>query len=280
MSSKNSEPEIKNFIDDSAKSKIEIFYNETQDTIEKGFETAFKNLNDELITTINTAFSSFESEHERRLDNNRENHEKTMSGLNSQYTTAKDFYKNSKNKEKAQSLSIVQNFEKFKNNRKKAIIFFALKKNYLKEKNLKNKHNAIMNELYLRKKYLIFNSWRNITSSFKKNKLRLLNNQKFLEESKKVDEECQGELNQLKIVLESLEKDIQKEINERKSLAKLYDLSLKKGVEAFLRETNYIIDFDASRAQTPNERSFIDAENNYNKYVQKEEEIKENVNEY
>ena len=280
MSSKNSEPEIKNFIEDSTKSKIEIFYNETQDTIEKGFETAFKNLNDELITTINTAFSSFESEHERRLDNNRENHEKTMSGLNSQYTTAKDFYKNSKNKEKAQSLSIVQNFEKFKNNRKKAIIFFALKKNYLKEKNLKNKHNAIMNELYLRKKYLIFNSWRNITSSFKKNKLRLLNNQKFLEESKKIDEECQGELNQLKIVLESLEKDIQKEINERKSLAKLYDLSLKKGVEAFLRETNYIIDFDASRAQTPNERSFIDAENNYNKYVQKEEEIKENVNEY
>ena len=280
MSSKNSEPEIKNFIEDSTKSKIEIFYNETQDTIEKGFETAFKNLNDELITTINTAFSSFESEHERRLDNNRENHEKTMSGLNSQYTTAKDFYKKSKNKEKAQSLSIVQNFEKFKNNRKKAIIFFALKKNYLKEKNLKNKHNAIMNELYLRKKYLIFNSWRNITSSFKKNKLRLLNNQKFLEESKKVDEECQGELNQLKIVLESLEKDIQKEINERKSLAKLYDLSLKKGVEAFLRETNYIIDFDASRAQTPNERSFIDAENNYNKYVQKEEEIKENVNEY
>ena len=280
MSSKNSEPEIKNFIEDSTKSKIEIFYNETQDTIEKGFETEFKNLNDELITTINTAFSSFESEHERRLDNNRENHEKTMSGLNSQYTTAKDFYKNSKNKEKAQSLSIVQNFEKFKNNRKKAIIFFALKKNYLKEKNLKNKHNAIMNELYLRKKYLIFNSWRNITSSFKKNKLRLLNNQKFLEESKKVDEECQGELNQLKIVLESLEKDIQKEINERKSLAKLYDLSLKKGVEAFLRETNYIIDFDASRAQTPNERSFIDAENNYNKYVQKEEEIKENVNEY
>ena len=280
MSSKNSEPEIKNFIDDSTKSKIEIFYNETQDTIEKGFETAFKNLNNELITTINTAFSSFESEHERRLENNRENHEKTMSGLNSQYTTAKDFYKNNKNKEKAQSLSILQNFEKFKNNRKKAIIFFALKKNYLKEKNLKNKHNAIMNELYLRKKYLIFNSWRNITSSFKKNKLKLLNNQKFLEESKKVDEECQGELNQLKIVLESLEKDIQKEVNERKSLAKLYDLSLKKGVEAFLRETNYIIDFDASRAQTPNERSFIDAENNYNKYVQKEEEIKENVNEY
>ena len=60
MSSKNSEKEIKNVIEDSTKSKIEIFYNNTQETIEKGFETAFKNLNNELITTINTAFSTFE----------------------------------------------------------------------------------------------------------------------------------------------------------------------------------------------------------------------------
>ena len=280
MSSKNSEPELKNVIDDSTKSKIEIFYNETQDTIEKGFETAFKNLNDELITTINIAFSSFESEHERRLEHNRENHEKTMSGLNSQYTTAQNFYKNNKNKEKAQNVSIIENFERIKNKRQKSIIFYALKKNYLVGKNLKNKHNKIFNELNLRKKFIIFNTWRNITSSFKKNKIKLMNNQQFLEESKKVEEECQGELSHLKLVLESLEKDIQKEINERKSLAKLYDLSLKKGVEAFLRETNYIIDFDASRAQTPNERSFVDAENNYNRYVQKEEEIKENINEY
>ena len=76
------------------------------------------------------------------------------------------------------------------------------------------------------------------------------------------------------MVLESLEKDIQKEINERKSLAKLYDISLKKGIEAFLRETNYIINFDSSRPQTPNEKSFIDAEENYNRYIQIEEEIK------
>ena len=280
MSSKNSEPELKNVIDNSTKSKIEIFYNETQDTIEKGFETAFKNLNDELITTINIAFSSFESEHERRLEHNRENHEKTMSDLNSQYTTAQNFYKNNKNKEKAQNVSIIENFERIKKKRQKSIIFYALKKNYLVGKNLKNKHNKIFNELNLRKKFIIFNTWRNITSSFKKNKIKLMNNQQFLEESKKVEEECQGELSHLKLVLESLEKDIQKEINERKSLAKLYDLSLKKGVEAFLRETNYIIDFDASRAQTPNERSFVDAENNYNRYVQKEEEIKENINEY
>ena len=274
MSSSNLMPEIKNVIDESTRSKIEIFYNNTQDTLEKGFETAFKNLNNELITTINTAFTTFESEHERRLENNRENHEKTMTGLNSQYTTAQNFYKDNKNKESAQSKSIIENYERIKNNRKKAMIFFALKQFYLYEKNLKEKHNNILNEFAFRKKYLIFNSWRNITNSFKKNKLKLINNQKFLEESKKIKEECEGEMNRLKLVLENLEKDIQKEINERKTLAKLYDLSLKKGVEAFLRETNYIIDFDASRVQTPNERSFVDAENNYNKYVQQEEESK------
>ena len=275
MSSKNLEPEIKNVIEDSTKSKIEIFYNNTQETIEKGFEEAFKNLNNELITTINTAFSSFESEHERRLDHNRENHEKIMTGLNSQYTTAQNFYNGNKNKEKAQSISIIENFERFKNNRKKAMIFFVLKKHYLFEKNMKNKHNNILNEFALRKKYLIFNSWRNITNSFTKNKIKMMNNQKFLEESKKIEEESEGELSKLRIVLENLEKDIQKEINERKNLAKLYDLSLKKGVEAFLRETNYIIDFDNSRVQTPNERSFIDADNNYNKYIQEKEKIKE-----
>ena len=274
MSSNSIEPEIKNVIDDSTKSKIEIFYNNTQETLEKGFETAFKNLNEALITTINTAFSSFESEHERRLENNRENHEKAMAGLNSQYTTAQNFYSGNKDKEKAQSISIVENFQRFKNNRKKAMIFFVLKKNYLKEKNLKDKHNNLLNELALRKKYLIFNSWRNITNSFKKTKIKLMNNQKFLEQSKKINQESEEEITKLKMVLESLEKDIQKEINERKSLAKLYDISLKKGVEAFLRETNYIIDFDASRPQTPNERSFIDAENNYNRYIQKEEEIR------
>ena len=272
MSSKSIEN--KNVIDESTQSKLELFYNNTQETLEKGFDSAFKNLNDSLITTINSAFSSFESEHERRLENNRENHEKAMTGLNSQYTTAQNFYKGNKDKEKSQTISIVDNYQRILNNRKKAMIFFALKKYYLKKKNLKKKHNNIMKEIAFRKKFSIFNTWRNITNSFKKTKLKLINNNQFLEESKKVQQECDNELLQLKLILESLEKDIQKEINERKSLAKLYDISLKKGVEAFLRETNYIIDFDSSRPQTPNERSFIDAENNYNMYIQKEEEIK------
>ena len=275
MSSQDVIPnEIKNYIDDSTKSKLEMFFNNTQDTLEKGFDDAFQTLNSSLITTINSAFTTFESEHERRLEQNRENHEKTMSGLNSQYTTAQNFYNGNKDKQKAQSISIIDNFQRIKNNRLKAMIFFALKKYYLNKKNAKNKKNNALNYFNNRRKYLIFNSWRNITNSFRKTKLKLINNQHFLDESKKINQSNEEEMMKLRMVLESLEKDIQKEINERKSLAKLYDLSLKKGVEAFLRETNYIIDFDASRAQTPNERSFIDAENNYNVYVQQINEIK------
>ena len=275
MSSQDVIPnEIKNYIDDSTKSKLEMFFNNTQDTLEKGFDNAFQTLNSSLITTINSAFTTFESEHERRLEQNRENHEKTMSGLNSQYTTAQNFYNGNKDKQKAQSISIIDNFQRIKNNRLKAMIFFALKKYYLNKKNAKNKKNNALNYFNNRRKYLIFNSWRNITNSFRKTKLKLINNQHFLDESKKINQSNEEEMMKLRMVLESLEKDIQKEINERKSLAKLYDLSLKKGVEAFLRETNYIIDFDASRAQTPNERSFIDAENNYNMYIQQINEIK------
>jgi hypothetical protein len=275
MSSQDVIPnEIKNYIDDSTKSKLEMFFNNTQDTLEKGFDNAFQTLNSSLITTINSAFTTFESEHERRLEQNRENHEKTMSGLNSQYTTAQNFYNGNKDKQKAQSISIIDNFQRIKNNRLKAMIFFALKKYYLNKKNARNKKNNALNYFNNRRKYLIFNSWRNITNSFRKTKLKLINNQNFLDESKKINQSNEEEMMKLRLVLESLEKDIQKEINERKSLAKLYDLSLKKGVEAFLRETNYIIDFDASRAQTPNERSFIDAENNYNVYIQQINEIK------
>ena len=205
--------EIKNYIEDSTKSKLEIFYNNTQDTLEKGFEEAFQNLNTALITTINSAFTSFESEHERRLEHNRENHEKAMSGLNSKYTTAQNFYSGNKDKEKAQSISIVDNLARTKNNRMKAIIFYALKKHYLKEKNLKNKHNNILNYFDFKKKYLIFNSWRNIANSYKKTKLRLISDQHFSEESKKIRQDSEDEMMKLKMVLESLEKDIQKEIN-------------------------------------------------------------------
>ena len=74
-----------------------------------------------------------------------------------------------------------------------------------------------------------------------------------------MNKDFNNEMERLKNVLDNLQIDIQKEIEERKALSKLYDLSLKKGVEAFLRETNYIVDLNTDNIQTPMERSFAEA---------------------
>ena len=251
----------KNVIEDSTKSKLEMFYQNTQDTLESGFDKAFTDLNASLVTTINSAFSTFETEYENRLDINRKAHEEAMSGLNSQFATTTNFFKGNKNKKKDQSISVVENFGRIQGMKKKAKVFNILKSFYLKQKTKKFKKNNLLDYFYKKRKYLIFNSWRNITNSFAKIKLRTINNQQFSEQRLKMNQEHNEEMMRLKAILESLQIDIQKEINERKNLARLYDLSLKKGVEAFLRETNYVIDFDSSKVQTPNERSFIEERN-------------------
>lgn len=256
-------PAQRNYIDDSTKSKLELFFNTTQETLESGLDKAFKDLETSLLTTINSAFQTFELERERRLEQNREAHEKAISGLTSEYNTVNDFFKGGKNKKKFQSMSIVGNFQDMQNKKKKAALFYGLKNYCIQRKNKKHKNQVLTDYLNKQKKFLIFNSWRNLTNSATKTKLKLINNQQFLENSQKITQDSEEEMNRLKAILESLQIDIQKEINERKNLARLYDISLKKGVEAFLRETNYVVDFDASNVQTPNERSFAEEQEKY-----------------
>ena len=77
--------------------------------------------------------------------------------------------------------------------------------------------------------------------------------------------EFEQEMTRLKGILENIEIDIKKEMEERRALSKLYDLSMKKGVEAFLKETNYMVGFNSSEVPTPNERSFAELAESTNK---------------
>jgi hypothetical protein len=120
----------------------------------------------------------------------------------------------------------------------------------------------IINHLDFRKKLLIFNSWRNIANSLVKGKIKLQFANAYTGQQNQMNVEFDNEMMKLKEVLNNLEMDIQKEMEERRALSKLYDLTMKKGVEAFLKETNYIVDFNSSQVPTPHERSF--AENNNN----------------
>ena len=55
-----------------------------------------------------------------------------------------------------------------------------------------------------------------------------------------------AEISRLQNILEKLQADIESEIAQRHSLNKLYDLSMNKGVDVFIKETNNIIEFDTS----------------------------------
>ena len=151
----------------------------------------------------------------------------------------------------------------------KSKIFRNLNK-YAYEHKKKNLKDEIITEfLNNKKKNLIFNSWRNVTNSMQKNKIKLKYGDANREKLNEMNNNFNDEMSKLKLVLENLQLDIKKEIEERRALSKLYDLSLKKGIEEFLRETNYIVDFNSSNVNTPHERSFNES---YEK--EKREEMK------
>lgn len=237
---------------------LEEFFIVNQDTLEKGFDEAFKNLNASLITTINSAFTTMQKDNEVRSQANKDEHDRKMGMLTSSLSQTRTFFLTSKDKKKQKGNSIVENFQKIQNLKKKGRLFSFLKEFTTKEKNGKMRGNVIIKHLEDKRKNLIFNSWRNLACSYKKQKLKLNEQQNTLAQIQIIQKNYDCEMEKLKAVLESLQKDIQKEIDERNSLAKLYDLSLKKGVEKFLQETNYIVDFDSSGVITPHDQSYID----------------------
>ena len=247
-----------NILGESSKSQLDEFYRNNQATIEKGLETAFKTLNNSLYSIINNAFTTFGNDYEKRLDKNREVHEKAVEALSVNLKKSKFNLGNGQNKKKEQENQIIQSFQNAQNLKKKSQIFRRLNK-YVFQKKKKHLKDDIITEFLLnRRKSLIFNSWRNITNSLQKSKIRLKYSEKNHEKLDKMNKDFNNEMERLKIVLDNLQIDIQKEIEERKALSKLYDLSLKKGVEAFLRETNYIVDLNTDNIQTPMERSFAE----------------------
>ena len=125
----------------------------------------------------------------------------------------------------------------------------------------------IINHLDFKKKLLIFNSWRNIANSLVKGKIKLQFANAYTGQQHQMNAEFESEMMKLKEVLNNLEMDIQKEMEERRALSKLYDLTMKKGVEAFLKETNYIVDFNSSQVPTPHERSFAETNNKNNNNI-------------
>ena len=248
-----------NIIGESSKSQLDEFFRNNQATIEKGLETSFKTLNNSLYSIINTAFATFANDYEKRLDKNREVHEKAVEGLTQNLKKSKNIVDSEDSKKKEQEKILIKTFQDAQNLKKKSQIFRRLNKYVFEKKKKHLKDDIITDFLLNRRKNLIFNSWRNIINSQQKAKIRLKYSEQYHNKYEQMKKDFNEEMEKLKNVLENLQIDIQKEIEERKALSKLYDLSLKKGVEAFLRETNYIVDLNTDNVPTPMERSYAES---------------------
>ena len=131
---------INNVLGESSKSQLDEFYRNNQAPIEKGLETAFKTLNYSLYSIINNAFTTFGNDYEKRLDKNREVHEKAVEALSVNLKKSKFNLGNGQNKKKEQENQIIQSFQNAQNLKKKSQIFrrlnkyvFQKKKKHLKE---------------------------------------------------------------------------------------------------------------------------------------------------
>jgi hypothetical protein len=236
-----------NAINESSGSVREDFFKNNQDFYEKGLETTFKTLNNNIFSTINSSFANFSNDYERKLDINREAHEKALSALNKDLKKIKDLYNTKKMINENQEQS-VENLLTRRNNLKIYSKIFRGIQNYsIKRIHKKMKSKIIAdNFLLTKKKRKILNSWRNITNALTKGRIKLKYANIFDEKYTQLQSGYVDEIKRLTEILQNLEVDIRKEIDERRALAKLYDQHMNRGVEVFVKETNAFVDFNSS----------------------------------
>ena len=117
-----------NIIGDTSKSVIEDFFRTNQESVEKGLEKSFKDLNNSLYTTINSTFSTFSTDYEKRLDHNREVHERAVAALNEDKKKIKKENKKLKQIKKDQQKRIIAQFAQVQEMKQKFKIFSLLYK--------------------------------------------------------------------------------------------------------------------------------------------------------
>jgi hypothetical protein len=128
-----------------------------------------------------------------------------------------------------------------------AKIFNVLLK-YHERKLQKKRYDYIIRDNYFKKRklFLIFNSWRNVANSAIKIRIKTKYSKYYNEKYTEIKKKSNTEISRLQSILEKLQIDIQTEITQRDSLSKMYDISINKGVDVFIKETNNIIEFDSS----------------------------------
>lgn len=233
--------------DDSNVSISDNFLKGNQIFLEKGVDSAFKQLTSNLFNTINLTFTNYNNEYEKRSDKSKEAHDKIVEKLKLELKqielqkkeTLKIDNKTEKNI-KALSISLYKI-------RWSSKIFQVLKSYHEIRKQKKRYIHMIKNTYFFRRKmFLIFNSWRNVANSTNKLKIQAKYSEYYNKNYNEIKINSNAEIARLKDILDKLQSDIESEISQRHSLTKLYDMSMNKGVDVFIKETNNMIEFDVS----------------------------------
>jgi hypothetical protein len=233
-------------VNESSRSIKQDFFKKNQEFLEKGIESSITSLRTSIYSSINSTFSNFNNDYEKKLDTNREIHEKAISALNNDLKNLKDSYSVTKSISENELNSIEKLIESSANIRIKSRIFTILKSLNLHKKINKKRKNIIIEILKRKRIKNILNSWRNITNILLKGRIKLKYHKLFNDRYAEMQSIYMNEIKRMTEVLNNLELDIEKEMDERRALARLYDTSMNKGVEVFIKETNAIVDFNSS----------------------------------
>lgn len=242
-----SENSKKLITDDSNVSISENFVKGNKVFLDKGIDTAFKQLTTNLFNTINLTFTNFNNEYEKRSDKSKVAHDKAMEKLKNELKQME--------LEKKEVLKVDAKTEKNIKELSKGLYkirwsskVFQVLKSYHEIKKQKKRYEHMIRNTYFfkRKMFLIFNSWRNVTNSENKLKIQAKYSEYYNKHYNEIKTTSNTEIARLQAILDKLQSDIEEEINQRHSLTKLYDMSMNKGVDVFIKETNNMIEFDSS----------------------------------
>lgn len=247
----------------SEKSVVESFSSKKDDLVksnkefmDKEIDSAFKQLQGSLHTTLNSSLSAFQSDYEKKIDINRENHAKAIENLKAERARQKQLFENHSEVHYQHKDKLKRAADRLFIQGQKHRIFSLLERNKIEERHERLGSNLVENYFLMKRVRKILANWHNVAHSIAKSRIRAkyshLFNEKYEEQKKKYS----FEIEHLTEVLRQLEGDIAREMEERRRLNAIYDQAMSTGAVQFVSETGAFKDFNTSDIQTPRERVY------------------------
>lgn len=240
------------FISESVSSHKDEIYKNTQKAIKENIDQSIKLFSSQVLSSIDSSLKLLNNDYEKNLQKNKETHDNCVKKLKDELKNAKKIHDNNLNSLSDLKNRLDSNISNFVTGKLKNKMFLELRKHCIHSKTIKYESNIIVEGYFNKKRrFAIFSNWKNITQANKKREVEAKYTQYFNTEQDKLEKKYKGDISNLMNILKSLEQNIQREIDERRHLSKLYDMEMNKGANQFLHETDVFKDFNSSDVQAP-----------------------------